>query len=84
MTATKHIPISRVCSKDESELEELLFGQTLLQVYYTDKDESKGIHRCRRIEIHPENINTEKQAKNEVDCEGPSVTYEELIGYNIL
>ena len=38
MTATKHIPISHICSMNKSELEEFLVDETLSQVCYTDKD----------------------------------------------
>ena len=43
MTGTKHIPISHVCSTDEIKPKEFLVERTLSQVYYTDKNESKGI-----------------------------------------
>ena len=43
MDDMKHIPISRVCSTDESESEELIVDRTLSQVCSTDKDESKII-----------------------------------------
>ena len=32
-----------VCSTDESKLNEFLVDKTLSQIFYTDKDESKGI-----------------------------------------
>ena len=43
MTGMKQIPTSHVCSTDESKLKEFLVGENLSQIYYTDKDESKGI-----------------------------------------
>ena len=43
LTATKQIPISHVCSTDESKLKEFLVDETLLQICSTDKDESKVI-----------------------------------------
>ena len=43
MTGMDHIPMSHVCSKDQSESEEFPVDETLPQVYSTDKDESKSI-----------------------------------------
>ena len=43
MTGTKQIPTSHVFSTDESKLKEFLVDENLLQIYFTDKDESKGI-----------------------------------------
>ena len=43
MTGTKQNPASHVCYTDESELKEFLVNETLLRIYYTDKDESKVI-----------------------------------------
>ena len=43
MTATKQIPISHICSTDESELKEFLVNETLFQNCSTDEDKPKGI-----------------------------------------
>ena len=43
MTVTKQITISHVCSTYRSVLEEFLVDDHSLQVWSTDKDESKGI-----------------------------------------
>ena len=43
VTDTKQIPISRVCSTDESESVEFLVGKNIFQVCSTDKDKSKSI-----------------------------------------
>ena len=43
ITATKQIPISHVCSTNESELEELPVEKYLSRVCYTDEDKSKNI-----------------------------------------
>ena len=38
MTATKHIPTSRICSADESELKEFLVDENLSQICSTDEE----------------------------------------------
>ena len=43
ITGTQHIPTSHIYFTDNTELEEFLAGKTLLHVYSTDEDESKGI-----------------------------------------
>ena len=42
MTGTKQILISYICSTDESESEDFLVDETLLQVYSTDEDKPKA------------------------------------------
>ena len=43
MTGMDHIPMSNVCSTDQSKSEEFPVDETLPQVYSIDKDESKSI-----------------------------------------
>ena len=43
MTATKQIPISHICSADESELKEFLVDKSLLHICSTNRDKSKVI-----------------------------------------
>ena len=72
MTATKQIPISKVCSTDRGKLKEFLVRETLSQICSTDEDESKGIivDECSTDEYKSEcvhkNINKQKYTKNEV------------------
>ena len=73
MTAIKNIPISHVCSTDESELKEFLFNKTISQICSTDKEESKGtiVNECSTEEDESEcvhkNINKQKDANNETE-----------------
>ena len=74
MTATKQIPVSHICSMDESELKEFLVKETLLKIRSTDKDQSKGISvdRCSTDEDKLEcahKISTNKNEKNEAEYE---------------
>ena len=43
MTATKQIPVSHVCSTDNSELNEFIVNKTLSHIFSTDEEKSKGI-----------------------------------------
>ena len=43
ITGTQQIPTSQIYFTDNNKLEEFLAGKTLLHVYSTDEDESKGI-----------------------------------------
>ena len=66
----KHIPVSHVCSPEESKLKEFLVNKTLSQICSTDEDESKGItvDECSTKEDESErvhkNISKEKDANN--------------------
>ena len=82
MTATKQIPVLRVCSTDESELEEFLIDKNLSHIYSKDKDKSKGIVVDERSTEEDEseyvhkNISKKEDANNEAEYEESSVTHE--------
>ena len=67
----KHIPVSHVCSTEESELKEFLVNETLSQICSTDEDESKGIivdeysPEDNKSECVQKSINKQKDANNE-------------------
>ena len=89
MNSTKQIPISHVCSTDESELKDFIVDKNLSQICSTDEDESKSIivDKCSTKEDESEyvhkNINKQKDANNEVEYEEYSVTYEVQNYFNI-
>ena len=70
---------SRVCSTDDSELKEFLVDETLLQIFSTYKDTSKGIiiKKCSaeedKSDFFHKNINKQKDANNETEYEESSV-----------
>ena len=43
MTGTKHIPISHICSTDESKSKGFLVGENLSQVCYTDEGKPESV-----------------------------------------
>ena len=89
MTSTKQIPTSQVCSTDKSKLKELLVDETLLQIFSTNEDESKGtiVDKCSMDEDESEcvrkNINKQKDSKNEAEYEESSGTDEVPSYFNI-
>ena len=75
MTDTKQIQILHIYSPYESKLKDFLVKKTLLQIFFTDDDESKGIivNKFSTEEDESEcvhkNINKPKYAKNEAEYE---------------
>ena len=89
MNSKKHILTSHICSTVKSKLKEFLVDKKLLQIYSTDKEESKGIivDKCSTEEDESEcvykKINKQKDANNGTDYEEYSVTHEVPIYFNI-
>ena len=58
MTGTQHIPISQVCSSDESESKVIIADENLLQVCSTDRSESERVtfNKSSSEEIKSESV----------------------------
>ena len=75
VTGTQQIPTSHIYFTDDTELKEFLVRKTLLHVYSTDEDKSKGIivdeisTGYSELECVHKNVNKEKDANNEAEYE---------------